>query len=226
MQLILSFGHLLGVCLAVGTMLAVDLRLLATIAGYRVVIPPPTRFETRIVSVALALLYVTGVGLIVLGLAARPDYLANEKLQAKLMLVALLTLNAVALHRLVFPVLERAAPVSGWPRGARLRVAAFVGLSNSLWMYCAFLGIARPWNHTVSLEHVLGIGLALWAAMALAMFLMLGLARRDEPRGDWVDFVKTTLSGLSDMGAYDVERVPMRELEARPPRPAGAPRSD
>jgi len=202
LKLLVLFAHLLGVCLAIGTIALTDLRLLARVTGYRVVIARPTRFETRIVAVALALLYLSGAALLSLGAADDPRYLSNPKLQAKLLLVALLTANAVALHRWVFPILERSHPVSRWSRRARLTVALFVGLSNSLWMYCAFLGIARPWNHTVPLWQVLGGAVLPWAAFAGAVVALLWFAARDEPRGDWVDSMKSTLSGLGAVGDY------------------------
>jgi hypothetical protein len=112
MQLLVLFAHLMGVCLALGMIILTDARLLARVAGYRVVIPPPTRFDTRVVGVALLLLTVSGAGLIGFGLDARPDYLANPKLQVELVLVLLLAANSVVLHQVVFPILERGRPVS------------------------------------------------------------------------------------------------------------------
>lgn len=198
-KMLVVFMHLLGVCLALGTIFLTDLRLLARVSGYGVTLNPPDRFEARLISLALALLYATGAVIVALGLADNPDYLLNQKLQAKLVLVLLLTLNAVLLHHMVFPLLKRARPVSHWSRAERLKVALVVGLSNSLWLYCSFLGTARAWNHTMALYEVLLVGLAAWAAVATAVAGVLTLARRDVPRGDWVDTVKGRLSGLAPL---------------------------
>jgi hypothetical protein len=213
MQLLVLFAHLVGVSLALGMIILTDARLLARVAGYRVVILPPTRFDTRVIGVALLLLAVSGAGLIGYGLAARPDYLANPKLQAKLVLVLLLAANAVVLHHVVFPILERGRPVSRWTSRSCWRVALSVGLSNSLWFYCAFLGIARPWNYTLPFWQVFAVAPVLWLAFALAIRFTLTLAGRDEPRGqgDWIDSMKATLSGLtttSELGEFkhDFER--------------------
>ena len=143
------------------------------------------------------MVYATGAGLVALGLAERADYLTNQKLQAKLVLVALLTANAFVLHQVIFPLLERRAPVAHWTAGERWQVAASVGLSNSLWLYCAFLGIARPWNYTMPLGQVLAIAPVLWLVVAASVRFALAVAARDEPqaRGDWIDSVKSTLGG-------------------------------
>jgi hypothetical protein len=229
MQLLVLFVHLVGVCLALGMILLTDARLLARVAGYRVVILPPSRFDTRVITGALLLLTVSGVALIAYGLAARPDYLTNPKLQAKLVLVVALAVNAVVLHRVVFPILERARPVSRWTSTSRWRVAMSVGLSNSLWFYCAFLGIARPWNFTLPFWQVFVVAPALWVVFALTIRFILTLAARDEPSGDgdWIDSMKATLSGLtttSELGEFqhDFERA---AAKPRPSQPARRPRS-
>jgi hypothetical protein len=49
-------------------------------------------------------------------------------------------------------------------------------LSNCLWMYCAFLGIARPWNNTVSVAFVLETGVWAFVASFGAIVLVLALA--------------------------------------------------
>lgn len=205
LKIYLLYPHLLATCLAIGMIVLTDLRLLAKIVGYQVVIPPPTRFETRVVAGALAVLYVTGAALIWIGLQERPDYLDNGKLQAKLALVLLLSVNAWVLHKMVFPRLERAAPVSRWSGRLRNMVSASVGLSNSVWLYAAFLGIARPWNFTKSAPEVLLIGLAVWAVLASLVRLMLQLAAVEEHdssagRAPWANSVKEKLSEFGALG--------------------------
>lgn len=198
---LLVFLHLIATCAAIGTIVLTDLRLVARAVGYRVVIPPPERLETRIVSVALLVLYLTGGALIAVGIQGAPDYLANAKLQGKIALVVVLTLNALVLHWGAFPVLSRARPVARWNRRDWFMVATSVSLSNSLWFYCAFLGVARPWNGTVSLEFVLMVALTAWLALFALVNALLVLASRDEPtqRRDWIDSVKASLSDFSEL---------------------------
>lgn len=201
LKVFLLYPHLLATCLAIGMILLTDLRLLAKVVGYRVVIPAPSRFETRVVAAALAVLYATGAALIWVGLQDRPDYLSNPKLLAKLALVAALTLNGVFLHHVVFPRLEREAPVSSWRPRFRWLLSASVGLSNSVWLYAAFLGIARPWNFSKPFAEVLWVGLAAWALLACGVGLMLRFAAVEAPAlggKRWPHAVKERLSGFSD----------------------------
>ena len=199
LKTLIVYIHLIATCAAIGTIVITDLRLAAKAMGYRVVIPPPERFETRMISAALAMLYLTGAIIVYLGLQANPDYLTNEKVQAKLVLVALLTVNAVVLHRMVFPILGRSRPVSRWSRGDWTTVALSVSFSNSVWFFCAFLGIARVWNGTVSIGFVLTVALAAWFTIFLLVNVLLKVASRDEPKPkpDWIDSMKSTLSDFA-----------------------------
>jgi len=201
LKTLIVYIHLIATCAAIGTIVITDLRLAAKAMGYRVVIPAPERFETVMVSMALALLYMTGAGLVYLGLQANPDFLANQKVQAKLVLVALLTINAFVLHKMVFPVLGRSRPVSRWSRSDWMTVAGSVSLSNSIWFYCAFLGINRVWNGTVSIGFVLGVAFVAWMVLFVLVNVMLSLASRDapKPQPDWIDSMKASLSDFADL---------------------------
>lgn len=182
LKLAVLYVHLLGTCLALGLVMATDARLLARVLGWGAVLAPPSRFVRRAIGFALGVLLLSGAMLVALGLAGDPHYLANPKLQGKLLLVTLLCANASVLHHRIFPLLRRARPVAQWRTGQRNLVAVSVGLSASLWLYCAFLGIARPWSHTVPLSTVLAIGLTLWAVCAAATRIALALAACEAPQ--------------------------------------------
>jgi hypothetical protein len=200
LKLLLLFAHLLGTSLALGAIVATDIRLLGKLADARVRIAPPNPFVMRLITVALFVLYVTGIAMVVLGLMDDPDYLAgNPKLQGKLILVAVLSINALVLHRFTFPGLARGRRVARWKFRDFMRVAVPVSLSNCLWMYCAFLGIARPWNSTVSIGFVLGTGAWLAAATLVAITVLLMIAAQDRTgaKPGWVDTVKRRLGALA-----------------------------
>lgn len=203
-HLLTVYIHLIATCMAIGVIVMTDMRLVAKLAGYRVTIPPPERFESRMILVATATLLLTGSALVAMGLAAEPRYLDNPKLQAKLVLVCLLCVNGFALHYITFPRLARGRTVASWSLRDLLAVAVPVGLSNSLWMYCAFLGIARPWNFSVPIGEVLGVAAVLFMVAVSAVLIGLRFAARDEPRRepDWVDSVKARLSDRAPLGGY------------------------
>ena len=199
LKLLLLFAHLLGTSLALGAIVATDIRLLRKLADERVRIAPPNPFVMRLITLALLALYVTGAAMVALGLAADPEYLSNPKLQAKLRLVAALSVNALVLHHYTFPGLARGRRVARWKIGDFMRVALPVSLSNCLWMYCAFLGIARPWNHAVSLGFVLGTAAWLSALTLAAVTAILVIAAQDRTDAEpgWIDGLKRQLGALA-----------------------------
>ena len=203
-HLLTVYIHLIATCMAIGVIVMTDMRLVAKLAGYRVTIPPPERFESRFILVATVTLVLTGTALVAMGLAADPHYLDNPKLQAKLVLVSLLCVNGFALHYITFPRLARRRTVASWSLRDLFAVAVPVGLSNSLWMYCAFLGIARPWNFSVPIGQVLGVAAVLFMMAVSAVLIGLRFAARDEPRRepDWIDSVKARLSDRAPLGGY------------------------
>ena len=199
LKLLLLFAHLLGTSLALGAIVATDIRLLRRLADERVRIAPPNPYVMRLITLALLILYATGAALLWLGLSEQGDYLSNPKLQAKLILVALLSLNALVLHRYTFPGLARGRRVARWKVRDFMRVAVPVALSNCLWMYCAFLGIARPWNYTVSIGFVLGTALWLFAATLAGVTTLLVIAAQDRTGAapGWIDALKRRLGALA-----------------------------
>jgi hypothetical protein len=215
---LIVFVHLIATCAAIGTIVITDLRLMAKVLGYRVVIPKPERFETVMISAALVVLYLTGGALVWLGLESNPLLLTNQKLQGKLVLVAFLTANAFFLHLKIFPILGRSKPVSRWGLKEWFTVAIGVSLSNSIWFFCAFLGIARAWNFAVTLQFVLGIAAAGWAVLFVAVNVVLLFASRDEPKlqPDWIDSMKASLSDFAEL----TDRAPL-EVPATRQRPTG-----
>ena len=98
------------------------------------------------------------------------------------MLVLLLTVNAFVLHFRTFPILGRSQRVLSWSRGQWLTVSGSVSLSTSIWFFCAFLGIARLWNFSVSVWFVLGTGLFIWALVFAAANAVLMFASRRVPQ--------------------------------------------
>ena len=227
LYLILVFAHLLAASMALGAIVATDLRLLSKLAQDRVRIAPPNAFVARMVMVALLVLWVTGAAIVVHGMLERSDYLSNPKLQAKILLVALLTLNAVALHRLTFPRLARGRSVARWRASEWLVIAVPVAMSNFLWMFTAFLGIARTWNDAMPLGDIFGIAAGLFALVLLGVVAILRLAGRavDDRAKPLADIVRRALASLGNLGGDPARFVAARgedtgaDLQTQPARP-------
>jgi disulfide bond formation protein DsbB len=109
--------------------------------------------------------------------------LLNQKLWAKVAVVALLTLNGGLLHRVGFPLLQK-APFVLLPGSDRARLALLGAFSMSGWLFAAFLGVARAWNHVMPCLHVMGVFTAfalLACAVALVVASTAGTIRGEEP---------------------------------------------
>lgn len=201
--MLLVFAHLLAASMALGAIVATDLRLLSKLSQDRLRIAPPNEFVARIVMVALLMLYVTGGGIVVHGLLQRPDYLSgNPKLQAKMLLVVLLTLNAFVLHKLTFPRLARGRRVARWHATDWIVVAVPVATSNFLWMFVSFLGIARPWSYSMPMRDIFEIAAGLYVVAQVGVFAVLAMAARNaEPeRKHITDVLRRSLASLGNLG--------------------------
>jgi len=207
---------LLATSMALGAIVATDLRMLSKLAHDRVRIPPPNEFVARLVTIALVLLYLTGAGMLLIKSQA-PEPLLNPKLQGKLLLVLLLTLNAVVLHRWTFPRLARGRSVGRWHAADWVVVVMPVALSNCLWMFCAFLGIARPWNHAMPLTDLLGVAATLYALSVVVVTLVLAAASR-KPRpgrlGAAIVALKRSLASVGNLGR-EADRSPRARASPR-----------
>jgi hypothetical protein len=182
LHLLVVYAHLLATCAALGAIMATDLRLLGKVWSSGARLQPPGTFVSRLVGLSLVALSITGVMLLWLGLDADPNYLDhNPKLQAKLMLVATLAVNAGVLHAWTFPRLATGRPLRVTTLGDALGVAVPVALSNCLWLFCAFLGVARRWNGVVPAREVLEIAGGVFAVTLVAVLLLLALAERRGP---------------------------------------------
>lgn len=214
LHMLLVFGHLLAASMALGAIVATDLRLLSKLSQDKVRIAPPNPFVARIVMFALLLLYATGGAIVIQGVAERPDYLDNPKLLVKIGLVVLLTLNAFVLHHVTFPRLARGRRVPRWTIVDWIVVAVPVATSNFLWMFCAFLGIARAWSYTTPARDILEIAAALFLVVQCGVVTILAMAgRRVQPdHNGWADRLARSLAAVGSLGRTP----PPTEDEARP----------
>lgn len=151
--------HLIACCVAIGLVLVSDLDMIKRlIAG-----DPNDRLDPnhlsslqRTVSRALVVLWLTGVALVTVDAMGKDwGILANPKLQSKIAIVCLLTLNGFALHRYVMPMMQKAGSLLRMSFSNRM-LAVFTGsVSGVSWFYAAMLGIGRPLNWKYSLLEIL-----------------------------------------------------------------------
>lgn len=106
----LKVTHLAGLILGFGGAILTDFTIL-TRGVLRPVSPyavRQTEFLSKIVSLGLAILWISGIALIWHNLALHPEYLTNQKLWAKIAIVIMLTFNGVLIHKIILPMLHTA----------------------------------------------------------------------------------------------------------------------
>ena len=202
LHMLLVFGHLLAASMALGAIVATDLRLLSKLSQDKVRIAPPNPFVARIVMLALLLLYVTGGAIVIQGLGERADYLDNPKLQAKIALVVVLTLNAFVLHYVTFPRLARGRRVPRWNVVDWIVVAVPVATSNFLWMFSP--SSASPGHGTTPRRCATSSRSppALFLVVQFGVFTILATAGRNvrpDHRG-WADRLARSLAAVGSLG--------------------------
>jgi hypothetical protein len=174
LRMCIVYFHLLACCVAIGSVFMSDLRLVrALLRGGIGQTDPGHLWELHhTLSIALAALWATGVALVGFDVWTKgADVLLNPKLQAKIAVVVLLTLNGIVLHRRVLPALERAGSLMRMHLGPRL-FAIFIGaVSAASWLYAALLGVGRPLNFKFSVGKIL----AGWPLLVTAGFCAMTL---------------------------------------------------
>lgn len=123
---------------------------------------------SRAVTWSLVALWITGLSVISLDMSTVALTLAKApKLQAKLAVVSILTLNGFLLHRYTLTALGgRRVPTE-----QQVRLAAILGaVSAASWGYAMFLGVAKAWAPILGAAGFLalyGMGLAVAIAVSL-----------------------------------------------------------
>ncbi len=147
-RLTVVYGHLIACSLAIGSIIVSDvaaLRQLLSGDPHRSEDPQHLQSLQNTVTLALVALWVSGAVIVATDVAAKGmGYFDNPKLQAKIIVVCLLTLNGILLHNAVLPLMKKAKNLLSLPRGQRT-LALFAGsFSAASWFYAALLGVGRP----------------------------------------------------------------------------------
>jgi hypothetical protein len=175
-RMALVYPHLIACCVAIGLVLTSDIAMVNHLLSGRPEAAQDQGHLPRLqktVAQALVCLWVTGLAIVALDAASQGvAYFFNPKLQAKMAIVILLTINGGLLHRAVLPALQRAGSLLHLRIGSRI-LAVFAGVVSGVsWFYAAMLGIARPLNWKFSLIEILAAYPALIAAGFLTMLLL------------------------------------------------------
>lgn len=151
--------HLIACCVAIGLVFTSDIamvkQLLRADATEKLDPIHLTNLQ-KTVSRALLVLWITGLGIIALDVSLKGwAYLGNPKLQAKIAIVCLMTMNGCVLHKYVLPLMQKAGSLLNLSLNQRMSATFAGALSGVSWFYAAMLGIGRPLNWKYSLLEIL-----------------------------------------------------------------------
>ncbi|MCY1268091.1 hypothetical protein D3C76_516960 [compost metagenome] len=153
------YAHLIACCVAIGLVLTSDLAMIKQLVrGDNNSHDDKNHLDSlkKTVLLALAVLWATGIGIISLDyLVKGSEYFLNPKLQAKILIVVLLTINGFLLHSLVMPAMSKAGSLLKLEVNTRTLTVFSGVVSGVSWFYAAMLGIARPLNWKYSLGEIM-----------------------------------------------------------------------
>jgi hypothetical protein len=168
--------HLIACCVAIGLVFMSDIDMVQQLVkadpAYRLD-PGHLADLQKTVSRALLALWVTGIAIVTLDASTKGwGYFGNPKLQSKIAVVMLLTINGFALHKYVLPSLQKAGSLLKLPFNKRM-LAIFAGsVSGVSWFYAAMLGVGRPLSWKYSLLEIMAAYPVLIAGGFVAMLLL------------------------------------------------------
>jgi len=158
---LLVLGHVLALALGLGAALLADWVVLRKLTFGNVSQRAAGQLVdlSQGVSAGLVLIWVTGALLVADSAWDAPASIMNQKLWAKLVIVAILTLNALLLHGIVLPrVASRVGqPLFDTSFGRLPLISTLFGVISAVsWTFAAGLGVARELNGHVNLVPILG----------------------------------------------------------------------
>lgn len=170
--------HFLGLALGLGTATIMDLLILRFFLDNVITDEMCDIFSfcTKVVIAGLLLLWMTGFGFLLYYYFFDPEGLTNEKVFAKILIVAILTINGVFIHKTILPLVAAQKGKSLLQdvllRQRRVIVASAVISGVSWYGPLVIAGISQL-NFTVPLAQILMIYLIVLAALlSLSQFVL------------------------------------------------------
>lgn len=164
--------HLLGIILGLGAATVLDLIILRFLVSGKikhehVVV---VEFVSKIVTAGLVILWISGVSYLLHYAAFDPAKLTNQKVWAKILIVAMLTVNGYFIHHRVLPLINRqigGALFRGLADNERSMMIVFGTISATSWYVPLVLGAMPQLNFVVPASSILS-AYAVVLAVAIA----------------------------------------------------------
>jgi hypothetical protein len=171
---LLKITHLIGLIMGLGGAILADTTIftrgvIRPVSAYTI---HQAKFLSHIVSIGLAILWISGIALIWVNTLAHPEYITNQKLWAKIVIVVMLTINGVLVHKLVLPLLKKSIGQRLFDHTSAKQVFGMTALGSiSLvsWTVPFILGKASELNYVTPMLNIL----AVYAGSILLIWLLM-----------------------------------------------------
>ncbi len=169
--------HLVGLCFGLGGATMLDFWILRWMrwGGLPPEIARIFLFVSKVCTVGIVLLWLSGLGFLAVYATESPEKLQNPKLWAKITVVVVLTLNGLVIHSAILPGILRdvGRPMLDGISGARTGIFLVSGAVSGMSWYTAFaLGLMRELNGTVAYGTLIGLWLMGVAAASLGAYTL------------------------------------------------------
>ncbi len=176
------FIHLIACCVAVGLVVTSDIAMVKQLFGRdpsaRADMQHMRQLQTSVVASLIAL-WITGMTVVAIDVSSNGlQYFDNPKIQAKILIVALLTLNGVFLHHAVLPWMQKAGSLLELPMSQTMFAIFSGAVSGVSWLYAVMLGVGRPLSWKYSLLELMAAYPMLIAAGFMSMLLLTAYGKR------------------------------------------------
>ncbi len=169
MKILLQYIHLLSVAAAIGSAITVEFLIFKSKKQFDKRLFEIVSTSSHIVTISLVILWITGFGLVAVGYLDDPNYIMNQKIWAKVLIVFIFSLNGIYISRVVLPRLNRFG--DGRMLSLSRRTCAAFSLSFAIssvgWLLSVFFGIAKFLNHSAGWLQLLG----LYGFLVLVVFM-------------------------------------------------------
>lgn len=158
---IITFIHLAGLALGLGGAWLLDMYIVKNLVHkpiteekYKFI-----HFSANIVTIGLAILWISGIAFIAFYYFFTPEYLHNQKVWAKVFVVTVLTANGFLIHKVLLPKLKQSigSPMlSAFSYKTSYLMMVVGTVSCVSWLYPVILGVTKSLNFTVSAYNIIG----------------------------------------------------------------------
>ncbi len=226
----LRLVHFVGIILGVGAVTLLDLIIFKFVlmrrieeTSIRIVV-----FSSKVITIGLILLWLSGFGFLIYYEFYDLAKIDNPKLFAKIIIVAVLTLNSIMVHSLVIPQikLNLGRHLLDDLTRSQCLLLIFIGTVSAIsWYVSLILGVVPQFNKTVPAEIILAsyvlLIVSVNAIIAIALVIMkhgkivlpVGLTAERGTCGSCVFFSRYLKSGFyQNMGFCTIRMPPSKEL--------------